>query len=102
MAADACSAYSGRLFITDRVRKLRFLIDTGSDVCVARRLAPGHRKRISYALFAANSTPIPTDGWHMLKPTHGLRWDITWRVVVTDVQLPFIGRDFLANFSDWR
>ena len=44
MAANACSASSGRLFTTDRVRKLRFLIDTGSDVCVApRSFAPGRR-----------------------------------------------------------
>jgi hypothetical protein len=44
MAADACSAPSGRLFITNPVSKLRFLIDTGSDVCVVpRRLVPGRR-----------------------------------------------------------
>ena len=100
MAADAFSAPSGRLFISDRVRKLRFLIDTGSDVCVVpRRLAPVRRERISYDLFVANGTPIATYGWHTLTLNIGLRRDFTWRFVVVDVQLPIIGADFHANFS---
>jgi hypothetical protein len=32
MAADACSKHSSRLFVTDRDTKLRFQIDTGSDI----------------------------------------------------------------------
>ena len=99
MAADACSASSGRLFITDRVRKLRFLIYTGTDVCVVlQRLAPGRKERISYDLFAANGTLIPTYGWHPLTLNLALRRDFTWRFVVAEVQLS-IGTDFLANFS---
>ena len=100
MAADSCSTTSGRLFVTDRVSKLRFLIDTGSDLCVfPRRLAPGRRERTSYDLFAANGTPIPTYGWYTLTLNLGLRRDFTWRFVVANVQLPIIGADFLANFS---
>jgi hypothetical protein len=63
MAADACFITSGRLFITDRVSKLRFLVDTGSDLCVfPRRHFPGRKERTGYDLFAANGTPIPTYG----------------------------------------
>jgi hypothetical protein len=46
MAADPCSTPPGRLFITDQVSNLRFLVDTGSDLCVfPRRLVPGRRER---------------------------------------------------------
>jgi len=78
----------------------RFLIDTGYEVCVVpRRLAPGHRGRISYDLFTANGTPIPTYGWHQFTHNLGLRRDFTLRFVVADVEIPISGADFLANFS---
>jgi hypothetical protein len=94
MAADACSTPTGRLFITDRVSNLRFLVVTGSDLCVfPRNLVPGRKERTNYDLFAANGTPIPTYGWHTLTLNLGLRRDFTWRFVVTDVQLPIIGVD---------
>jgi len=61
MAVDACSTLSGRLFTTDRVCNLRFLVDTGSDLCVVhRKHFPGRRERTSYDLFAADSTPVLT------------------------------------------
>ena len=86
MAADAFSAFFSRLFVTDKVRKLRFLNDTTTNVCVApRRLAQGRWERISYHLFATNGTPIPTHGWHTLTLNLGLRRHNTWRVVVTDI-----------------
>ena len=100
MAADACSTPTGRLYITDRGSNLRFLVDTGSDLCVfPRRLVPGRKERTSYDLFAANGTPIPTYGWHTLTLNLGLRRDFTWRFVVADVQIPIIGVDLLGNFS---
>jgi hypothetical protein len=92
MAADACSTPTGRRFITDRISSLRFLVDTGSDLCAFhRKLVPERKERTSYDLFAANGTPIPTYGWHTLTLKLGLRWDFTWRFVVADVQLPIMG-----------
>ena len=92
MAADVCSTNSGRLFITDRVSNLRFLVYTGSDLCVVpRRHVPGRKERTSYDLFAANGTPISTYGWHTLTLNLGLRRDFTWRFVVADVQLLIFG-----------
>ena len=100
MAADASSTTPGRLFITVRVSNLRFLVDTGSDLCVfPRRIVPGSRERTSYDLIAANVTPIPTYGWHTLTLNLGLRRDFTWRFVVADVQIPIIGVDLIADFS---
>jgi hypothetical protein len=63
MAADACPQTTARLFITDRFSNMRFLVDTGSDLCVIpQKNVPGRRERTSYDLFAANGTPIPTYG----------------------------------------
>jgi len=98
MAADSGSTNSGRLFITDRVSNLRFLVDTGSDLCVVpRKLVPGCKEHTNSDLFAANHTPIPSYGWHILMLNLGLRRDFTWRFVVADVQPPIIGVDLLAN-----
>ena len=48
MAADACSSTSSRLFITDRGSNMRFLVDTGFDLCVLpRRFVPGPKARTS-------------------------------------------------------
>jgi cleavage and polyadenylation specificity factor subunit 1 len=100
MAADACSTTSSRIFITERVSNLRFLVDTGAVLCVVpRKLVPGRKKRTIYDLFAANGTPIPTYGWRTLTLNLGLRRDFKWRFVVADVQLPIIGVDLLANFN---
>jgi len=100
IAADACSTIYCRLFITDRVSNLRFLVDTGSDLCVVpRRHVPGRKERTSYDLFAAYGTPIPTYGWRTLTLNLGRRRDFTWRFVVADVQLQIIGVDLLANFN---
>jgi hypothetical protein len=100
MAADACSSPTGRLFITDRVSNLRFLVDTDSDLCVfPRKLIPGTKERTSYDLFVVNSTTIPTYGWHTLTLNLGLRRDFSWRFVLADVQRPIIGVNLLSNFS---
>jgi hypothetical protein len=98
MAADACPSPAGRLCITDRVGKLWFLVDTGSDLCVFPwKLVPGPKKRTGYDLFPANGTLIPTFGWRNLTMNIGHRRDFTWRFMVTDVQLPIIRVDMLAN-----
>ena len=70
-AANVCSTNSGRLFITDRVHKQGYLVDTGSYLCVfPRKLLPGRRERTDYTLFWANGTTISTYGWisQSLKP----------------------------------
>ena len=100
MAANVCTTSSGRLFITDRVSKQRYLVDTGSDLCVfPRKLLPGRRERTDYNLYAANGTTIPTYGWTSRSLNLGLRRDFTWRFVIADVQLPIIGVDLLSHYG---
>jgi cleavage and polyadenylation specificity factor subunit 1 len=87
-------------FITDKVTKLRFLIDTGSDLYVYPcKLIPQRRTRVNYDLCAANGTTIPTYGWLPLGLNLWLRRDFTWRFVVADVTQPLIGADFLSNYG---
>lgn len=91
---------SNRLFITDRDRTLRLLIDTGYDVCVApRRIAPG-RRGASASIFSLSTvhTYQPTGGTRSLNL--GIRRDITWRAVVPHVQLPIFGTECRNRLLD--
>ena len=62
-AANICTTGSGRLFITDRNSKQRYLMDMGSNCVFPRKLLPWCRERKDYALYAANGTTIPTYNW---------------------------------------
>jgi hypothetical protein len=98
--ANVCTTSSDRLFVTDRITKQRYLVDTGSDLCVfPRKLLPGCRERTDYTLYAANGTTIPTYGWTSRSLNLGLRRDFTWRFVIADVQLPIIGVDLLSHYG---
>jgi hypothetical protein len=99
-AANVCTTASGRLFVTDRVRKQRYLVDTGSDLCVfPSKLLPARRERTDHTLYAANRTTIPTYGWISQSLNLGLRRESTWRFVVADVQLPIIGVDLMSYYG---
>jgi predicted aspartyl protease len=77
----------------------KFLVDTGSDLCVyPRRLIPRRKERVDYDLCAANGTTIHTSGWLSLSLNLDLRRDFTWLFVVADVTHPIIGVDFLYHF----
>jgi hypothetical protein len=96
-AANVCTTTSGRLFVKDRVHKQRYLVETGSDLCVfPRKVLPRRRERTDYTMYAANGTTIPTYGWISQSLNLGLRREFTWRFVVPDIQLPIIGVDLLS------
>jgi cleavage and polyadenylation specificity factor subunit 1 len=98
-AANVCTTSSGRLFITDRITKQRYLVDMGSELCVfPRKPLPGRWERTDYSLYAADGTIIPTYGWNSRSLNLGLRRDFTCRFVVADVQLPIIGVDLLSHY----
>jgi hypothetical protein len=99
-AANVCTYSSGRLFITDRITKQQYLIDTGSDLCVFPcKLLPGCKECTDYDLYAANGTTIHTYGWTTQSLDLGLHRDFTWHFVIADVQRPIIGIDLFSHYG---
>ena len=100
VAANGCPINPARLFVADKTTKYRFLIDTGSNVCVfSCKLIQNCKDRVNYDLYAANGSTIATYGWTPINVVFGLRRDFVWRFVVADVQLPIIGMDFLSFYN---
>lgn len=100
MATHDCFKPTGRLFITDRQTKIKFLVDTGSDVCVFPRSALREpRKKTDYELSAANGTVIHTYGCIQLQLDLGLRRTYPWKFIVADVGKAILGIDFLTHYS---
>ena len=82
VAASNCNNSTSRLYVTDRLTKTSFLVDTGADVY----LRSGLRERVthsSYELFAANGTTVRTYGCITLLLDYGLRREVhgkfSWR-----------------------
>lgn len=100
-AATDCSASSSRrLFVTDRSTNIRYLIDTGSDLCCyPRHLVKRNLSATDYNLSAANGSSIKTYGTVQLDLNLGLRRSLRWNFVVADVGLPIIGSDFLSHYN---
>ncbi|XP_018395959.1 PREDICTED: uncharacterized protein LOC108774366 [Cyphomyrmex costatus] len=100
MATDEAGHATRRLFVTDARTKVRFLVDTGADLCVfPRKMIRGPRQKSIYELSAANGTVINTYGTETLSLNLGLRRSFVWRFVVADVSKPIIGADFLAHYG---
>lgn len=100
MATSTSPNQVSRLFVTDRVTRTQFLVDTGADLCVyPRRLVRGRPAKQTYELAAANGSTIATYGSLTLNLDLGLRRDFTWRFVIADVSKPIIGADFLAKYE---
>lgn len=100
VAANDCPSSSGRLFVTDRVSKMQFLVDTGSDLCVFPRSAvktPCFKSK--FTLTAANNSVIHTYGITQLQLDLGLRRVFTWSFTIADVSKPIIGIDFLSFYG---
>lgn len=99
-ATSASPSKVSRLFVTDRVTRTQFLVDTGADLCVfPRRLVQGRPNKQAYELAAANGSSIATYGSITLNLDLGLRRDFTWSFVIADVSKPIIGADFLAKYE---
>lgn len=99
MAADACPK-NGRLFVTDERSKTKFLIDTGSDLCVfPRSMLKERREKTDFDLCAANGSVISTFGYINLVLNIGLRRDFPWQFIVADVTRAIIGVDFLSHYD---
>jgi hypothetical protein len=100
MAADESLVTSRRLFVQDKASGIRFLIDSGADLCVyPRNLLRSVPRKADYELSAANGTPIATYGTVTMSLNLGLRTDFKWRFLVADMAKPIMGADFLAYYN---
>jgi len=99
MAASDNNSRFRRLFMKDRISKIGYLIDTGSDVSVYPHSMIRDKTRVeAYHLYAANGSEIKTYGTLTLQPDFGLRRAFPWRFIIADIAQPIIGSDFLSTY----
>ena len=84
VAASNCNNSSSHPYVTDRLSKTSFLVDTGADVYPRSRLR-GRWTHSSYELFAANVTTVRKYGCITLRQDYTLRREFSWRFVVADL-----------------
>ncbi|GFU74293.1 transposon Tf2-6 polyprotein [Trichonephila clavipes] len=94
------SKHTSRLFLLDRKSGQKFLIDSGSEICVIPP-SPTMNKppQSNFSLFAANNTKIPANGMVRKELNLGLRRPFIWTFIIADVSSPIIGADFLKHFN---
>ncbi|GFV17220.1 retrovirus-related Pol polyprotein from transposon 17.6 [Trichonephila clavipes] len=94
------SKHTSRLFLLDRKSGQKFLIDSGSEICVIPPSPTMNKSpQSNFALFAANNTKIPAYGMVRKELNLGLRRPFIWTFIIADVSSPIIGADFLKHFN---
>lgn len=90
---------SCRLFVSDELTRLTFLIDTGADVSVIPNSTFGALHKTNDTLMAANGTSIATYGVKLLQVALGLRRTFAHTFILAAVSHPIIGADFLNRYG---
>ncbi|GFT99024.1 retrovirus-related Pol polyprotein from transposon 297 [Trichonephila clavipes] len=94
------SQHISRLFLLDRKSVQKFLIDSGSEICVIPPSPTMNKSpQSNFSLFAANNTKIPAYGMVRKELNLGLRRPFIWTFIIADVSSPIIGADFLKHFN---
>ncbi|GFX92598.1 retrovirus-related Pol polyprotein from transposon 17.6 [Trichonephila clavipes] len=94
------SQHTSRLFLLDRKSGQKFLIDSGSEICVIPPSPTMNKSpQSNFSLFAANNTKIPAYGMVRKELNLGLRRPFIWTFIIADVSSPIIGADFLKYFN---
>ncbi|XP_077550623.1 uncharacterized protein LOC144163773 [Haemaphysalis longicornis] len=99
--AASCQPGGRRIFVTGRITKQRYLVDSGSYVCCyPRHHFQGPRPPTSFELRAANQSTIKTYGSLRLHiHLKNLCRDFHWNFAIADVAEPIIGSDFMAHYN---
>ncbi|GFU85616.1 retrovirus-related Pol polyprotein from transposon opus [Trichonephila clavipes] len=85
---------------TNRKSGQKFLIDSGSEICVIPPSPTMNKSpQSNFSLFAANNTKIPAYGMVRKELNLGLRRPFIWTFIITDVSSPIVGADFLKHFN---
>ncbi|GFV81841.1 retrovirus-related Pol polyprotein from transposon 17.6 [Trichonephila clavipes] len=78
----------------------KFLIDSGSEICVIPPSPTMNKSpQSNFSLFAAKNTKIPAYGMVRKELNLGLRRPFIWTFIIADVSSPIIGADFLKHFN---
>ncbi|GFU59169.1 retrovirus-related Pol polyprotein from transposon 297 [Trichonephila clavipes] len=94
------SKHTSRLFLSDRKSGQKFLIDSGSEICVIPPSPTMNKSpQSNFSLFAANNTKIPAYGMVRKELNLGLRRPFIGNFIIADVSSPIIGADFLKHFN---
>ncbi|KFD67383.1 hypothetical protein M514_20419, partial [Trichuris suis] len=97
------SPYNRQLFfIQDKLSKIKFLVDTGSQVSVLpmqSRLLYQRRQPDPTALLAANGTRVPTFSTCKLTVDFGMGCLFKWSFLIASVRYPILGADFFRHFN---
>ncbi|GFW41313.1 transposon Tf2-11 polyprotein [Trichonephila clavipes] len=94
------SQHTSRLFLLDRKSGQKFLIDSGSEICIIPPSPTMNKSpQSNFFLFAANNTKIPAYGMVRKELNLGLRRPFIWTFIIADVSSPIIGADFLKHFN---
>ncbi|GFU49691.1 transposon Tf2-9 polyprotein [Trichonephila clavipes] len=93
------SQHTSRLFLLDRKSGQKFLIDSGSEICVIPPSPTMNKSPQSNFLFAANNTKIPAYGMVRKELNLGLRRPLIRTFIIAYVSSPIIGADFLKHFN---
>ncbi|GFT16325.1 transposon Tf2-11 polyprotein [Trichonephila clavipes] len=94
------SKHTSRLFLLDRKSGQKFLIDSGSEICVIPPSPTMNKSpQSNFSLFAANNTKIPAYGMVRKELNLDLRRPSIWTFIIADVSSPIIGADFLKHFN---
>ncbi|GFU82260.1 uncharacterized protein TNCV_2444131 [Trichonephila clavipes] len=97
------SKHTSRLFLLDRKSGQKFLIDSGSEICVIPPSPTMNKSpQSNFSLFAANNTKIPAYGMVRKELNLGLRRPFIWTFIIADVSSPIIGADFLKSTSTFN
>nr|CDS25957.1 gag pol polyprotein [Hymenolepis microstoma] len=87
------------LSVVDRNSKIKFLVDTGSEVSVISRSAEKRcLQATGISILSANNTKILTYGQKFLNLDLALRREFPFVFLIADFRKPIIGADFLSTF----
>ena len=92
---------SGKLlYVGDKRKKCKYLIDTGAAVSVLPKSCTNRTSDAAcLPLVSANNTTINTYGTSRRIVDVGLKRDYAWTFIVADIKQPIIGADFLIQYS---
>ena len=99
---NSTSQKQGHLFhVVDKSFGLRFLVNTEAEVSVIPPLQTDRKcPQQNFNLQAVNDISITTYGSSQsLTLNLGLHRIFRWIFIITDIQHPILGRDFLRNYS---